>query len=1101
MKKTSHVLIAAGAALLMSLPTVAQPRIADDGVAKAMNRQVNNSMTSLKHASKQGFTLLRNGGDSQVRTLFTPLTAAPRRTTDQTFTPDWKVTFDSKESFDLFSVIDNNGDGQPNASYISYGMWGYYRSWGSVPSYALYYKKYGSDIDADDYLVSPGLQLRGGRSYKLTFEAAIGSFDDKGTLEVRWGRSATVDGMDMTLFAPTDIQTHENQTPNCEEHTVEFRVEEDGIYYLGFHVMTKYEQGVVANKMYLNNVAVEALPDAKTPGAVTDVTVTPSADASMKATIKFCLPTVAFDGSELEQISGVRIINGTTEVADIAEGIAPGNTIQFTDENVGSAAGSYTYSIVPYNDLGDGRATAVSAWVGLDMPGQCELVELIDKATHITMRWTVPQAVHGGVLFADSISYDIWSAMYNSYYDSWTNDTLVATVKGTTTHDFDIDTEEGPQREMTLGINAYTSSGNNRDFRPSNTLFIGKSYALPYREGFREGQPASYISGAVFGNGGMDAQVGTAIGSDADGNSGYVVMRGYSNDLVILQTGKVTLQGAASPKLVYQYYPEQVEQGKLMAVVMTPDGRETIVDSVVFAETPQQKEWTVRKVDLTDYAAERYVRLAFAFQSPLENTMQTLWLDDINVAEVPQVDLGVSLTAAEQVEKGQQAWMYAMVTNLGDADVDAFRLKATLDGELIADTLITDRLASFRHASYRFTAPTSLLLEKNEVEACVEVVAEGDAVADNNTSADVIALHDPDVKPATDLARDEQAAGMTLTWTEPVPTKTITDDFERYTPWSFENVGDWTFYDGDGGTTGGYLDSNDYYYTNEGKPFAFIVFNPYDYDGTDMSTYLGYYYFGSVVPEHGEQSLTSVWSYDGMSDTATDYYGNPLPNYISADNWVISPELSGLPQTISYLVNNVGYRYGGDLYDIPETYEVYYSATDTAIESFQRIGEQRTVTGGMWHEESFDVPEGARYFAIRHNTELTETDGGDTAPSFFGLDDITYEIMSGVVAGFRIYRDGELIATTREPRFTDDAATMGQHLYQVTVVYEDGTESAAVSLLVNVDEQTVGILTIPSGRQGADDVVSYDLQGRRMTSAQQKQAIRIADGKKMLPAK
>lgn len=1095
----SHVLLAAGTALLLSLPTAAQMRTADDAVAKAMNRQVNSSATSVKHASPQGFTLLRNSGGSQLRSFFMSQAAAPRRATDQTFTPDWKVSFDTKENFDLFSVIDNNGDGQPNASYISYGMWGYYRSWGKVPSYALYYKKYGSDIDADDYLVSPGLQLRGGRSYKLTFEAAIGSYDDKGTLEVRWGQAATVEGLNKTLFAPTDILTRENQTPNCEEHTVEFRVEEDGIYYLGFHVMTKYEQGVGANKMYVNNIAVEALPDAKTPGAVTNATVTPSADASMKATIEFNLPTVAFDGTDLEQISGVRIMNGTAEVADITEDIAAGKTIKFTDENVGTAAGNYTYNIVPYNDLGDGRATAVTAWVGLDMPGQCELVELIDQAIHVTMRWTVPQAVHGGVLFADSISYDIWSAMYNSYYDSWTNDTLVATVKGTTTHDFDINTEEGPQREMTLGINAYTTSGNNRDFRPSNTLFIGKSYELPYREGFREGQPASYISGAVFGNGGMDAQVGTAIGSDADGNSGYVVMRGYSNDLVILQTGKVTLQGAASPKLVYQYYPEQVEQGKLMAVVMTPDGSETIVDSVLFDEAPQQKEWTVRKVDLTDYAAERYVRLAFAFQSPLENTMQTLWLDDINVAEVPQIDLSVALTAAEQVEKGQQAWMYAMVTNLGDADVDAFRLKATLDGELIADTLITDRLASFSHASYRFTAPTSLLLEKDEVEACVEVVAEGDAVAGNNTSADVIVLNDPDVKPVTDLARDEQAAGMTLTWTEPVPTKTITDDFERYTPWSYENVGDWTFYDGDGGTTGGYLDSNDYHYTNEGQPFAFIVFNPYDYDGTDMSTYLGYYYFGSVVPEHGEQTLTSVWSYDGMSDTATDYYGNPLPNYVSADNWVISPELSGQPQTISYLVNNVGYRYGDDIYDIPETYEVYYSDTDTSIESFKRIGEQRTVTGGMWHEESFDVPEGARYFAIRHNTELTETDGGDTAPSFFGLDDITYEIMSGAVAGFRIYRDGELIGTTREPRFTDAAATIGQHLYQVTVVYEDGTESAAVSLLVNVDEQTVGIQSVCNGRQAADNMV-YDLQGRRMTNAQLKQGLRIADGKKMLPA-
>ena len=75
----SHVLLAAGTALLLSLPTAAQMRTADDAVAKAMNRQVNSSATSVKHASPQGFTLLRNSGGSQLRSFFTSQAAAPTR--------------------------------------------------------------------------------------------------------------------------------------------------------------------------------------------------------------------------------------------------------------------------------------------------------------------------------------------------------------------------------------------------------------------------------------------------------------------------------------------------------------------------------------------------------------------------------------------------------------------------------------------------------------------------------------------------------------------------------------------------------------------------------------------------------------------------------------------------------------------------------------------------------------------------------------------------------------------------------------------------------------------------------------------------------------
>ena len=162
--------------------------------------------------------------------------------------------------------------------------------------------------------------------------------------------------------------------------------------------------------------------------------------------------------------------------------------------------------------------------------------------------------------------------------------------------------------------------------------------------------------------------------------------------------------------------------------------------------------------------------------------------------------------------------------------------------------------------------------------------------------------------------------------------------------------GEWTLYDGNGMKVYGLTDIE---YENKYEPSAWMVFNraktnPVHGDGKSHS---------------GHQCMMSIV---------------PVENHVPAttDHWLISPELSGEAQTITFYARQLTTQYGN------EKYEVLASSTNNDPTSFLIVGSTREITGEDWQEVSVTLPAGAKYFAIRH-----------ISYDIFGLmvDDITYE--------------------------------------------------------------------------------------------------------------
>ena len=128
-----------------------------------------------------------------------------------------------------------------------------------------------------------------------------------------------------------------------------------------------------------------------------------------------------------------------------------------------------------------------------------------------------------------------------------------------------------------------------------------------------------------------------------------------------------------------------------------------------------------------------------------------------------------------------------------------------------------------------------------------------------------------------------------------------------------------------------------------------------------------------------------------------------------------------------------------------------YSTTDNKRESFNKIGETFSLTSGAWEEIKVQLPAGAKYFAINHNTATWDN------PFFFMIDDITYSYGAGKVTGYNIYRDGKLIGnvTADVRNFVDKDANLSDtnsHVYGVTAVYaSEESEATLAQILTAID--------------------------------------------------
>ena len=521
-------------------------------------------------------------------------------------------------------------------------------------------------------------------------------------------------------------------------------------------------------------------------------------------------------------------------------------------------------------------------------------------------------------------------------------------------------------------------------------------------------------------------------------------------------SGKLDLEGLAHPTLIFDVASPDIRS---ITVIGSVDGGEFTVlqDNIQVGNS-----YTQVKVPLTALQGGRYARIGLLAEyadaseiDPWEGEVvylgDMLLVDNIHIADLYQHDLSIAVTAPSSVVAGNTASITITVTNEGENAANGFEVLLTAGDKQLQDVTPNQTLAPFESWTQTVDFPTSVLDEAGDVEIVARVVYDLDQQPANNEAQASITIVEPALPAPTDLHVDKMSGGndLALSWTAPDTdgAMRVTEDFEDtevFPEFSLGGItasqhngafGDWSLYDGNGLMCYSFTGFD---VPNLGYPMAWMVFNSM-YEGFPEEV-------GSVYEPHSGNQLL-------MSTCVSD--GDPIPE---TDHWLISPELMGNEQEISFFARTITDAYGG------ETFEVLYSTSDSDIDSFISL-EYAWLYETDWTEFTFVLPEGTKYFAIRH-----------TAQDIFGLllDDITFERGTSAPVGYNIYVDGELVGSTTDTAYDLPASGLsnGQHSFAVTAVYEGGKESAPATAVIDI---TSGINEITLDGQPVD---IYTIDGR-----------------------
>ena len=459
-------------------------------------------------------------------------------------------------------------------------------------------------------------------------------------------------------------------------------------------------------------------------------------------------------------------------------------------------------------------------------------------------------------------------------------------------------------------------------------------------------------------------------------------------------------------------------KGKVVVYIRKPDLSEKQLCVVDYSKLDNSaKDWRTTSVTIpAEYTSLPYVMFTFV-TSAAEG--ESVYFDQIYVRDVVAKDLRATLSVPSKVRKGDKVTARVMVTNMGSVAVDNYTVNLYAGDKMVDTKTVKESLASYASHTEVLTYSTSVM-DASPLKLKAEVVVEGESTPEDNEDAAEVVLNastltGPDAVTAT--ATDEST--VVVEWTKVNETSDrVTDGFDAYAAWSKDSFGDWTSVYGEKGIAKGPF-SKTYPHPNENQRFAYTVVEPSTWLPTELLDK-----YACLKPHSGIHYLASFYSVENSQ-------------FIPADNWLISPSLSGEAQTVSFWANNFNAQ--GTKYS--ENFEVLYSTSGITLDDFKSTGKKFEATTGEWKEYTVDLPAGATYFAIHNNTADTY---------MFMIDDVTYTAGCGKVLGYNVYRDGKLlkrIEPNAELRITDKAPS-GKHTYAVSALYAGGESEATKSAVV-----------------------------------------------------
>ena len=888
--------------------------------------------------------------------------------------------FDSPDALDLFTIIDNNGNGNTWTLDELEGCASYIDGW--------------SDFEGDDWLITPPVKMKSDRQYIVSFKirnywewynemfaTAIGKGDNPA---------------EYTEVIPQTMLTSDK----FQEFSNVVTVPEDGDYRYGIHAVSpSFCYGMLLDSLVIKEGAKFSAPD-----SVTSITVEPGAMGAKTASVTFTTPDKTANGQPLTDLSTV-IITLDGDDTPVATLTNVSNLTSYTVQVDGIVGdGWHTFTVMACNNNGEDRGVQNScvAWIGYDVPAAPTNVHMADNLDGtLTLTWEAPGAegVHGGYVDASQLYYNIYSIVGFEM--------LEPVEMGIEGLKYVGELSQTGDQELLEWTVAACSAGGEGASTPANTLFSGAPYTLPFHESFAEGGTDMPIWGAT------ESENGWCIfypqrGFSADDDNGCITFAPYEGgETCTFYSGKISLQGTTHPMLSFSYYAVPGLFDKVAAYVRTPDGQRILLDETDFYALEGEEGWRRMGADLTPM--QQYAYINVDFEGHAGEVVSPIYFDNINIRDAAEHDVLVKMEATENVVAGQDITAKVYVENIGFADISdmsvdfyvADQLVESLSGKSVG--YLSDDTFTFVH--------TTLINDAEVLPVKAIVTVDGKTYATELINVNV---RQPGYTRIEDLVASAADNGVMLQWTVPqYQGESIVESFEDYEPFSIGGVdgtfGEWRTVDGDKQYTAGFTHIS---YDNQYDPKGFMIFRPTDF-------------WQLVYPQ-----LSTL---DGAQ-----YIAAFSPELVNADDWLISPALSGAQQTVSMYVRSYTENTG------LEDFEVRYSTEGNDTANFTTVAYQGQAPLD-WTEIQVELPEGATHFAI-HYTSKTKV--------MLMLDDVAFEKGDQTVTGFRVYRDGKAISELQAEatQFVDTTVEDGNHTYNVTILYATGESAFSNDASIIVDQ-------------------------------------------------
>lgn len=923
--------------------------------------------------------------------------------------PPYSVVFDEFASSEPFKVTDANNDGN---------TW----EWRAEDkAFRTYFSR---SANSDDWLFTPALRLQRGKIYR--FDAMLRSYNGNPEYaEIKWGKKADPLSMTGTVLDETVIKTRTGQPFGGY-----IEPDEDGIYYIGIHCTTPASQSWY---LYADGITMGAPASNEVPAAPEELSVIPDFGGKLEAEIKVKAPLKSAAGTSLQSLLRLEVYRDGTLIKTFPSP-SPGAELSLTDQP--SETGYHVYNAVAYNSDGEGKHRSVKAFIGVNIPGKPAWAKVVETEIdgQVTITWApVDKAEDGTSLNPDLVRYDIITV--DDTHDSEPYN-VAENVSGTS-HTLQAVAEGQPQRVVYYAIKAVTDGGYSlmtlTDFIP-----VGKGYQLPYSESYSGGYPSTI----------MRPENGDALWSiykddsgipSQDGDHGMAAMFGeLDGSSATLYSGKVSLAGAVNPSLsLYTFNITGADRDTNELEILLSDGSGfKSALKLTVADLGEADGWYPVIVSLKEYAGKN---LQFAIRGTTHSRKFTL-IDNIRIFDTNTNDLAAGFVVAPASVKPYEKFkIQATVENHGSEEASGYSVTLVCNNHDIV-TMTPPAIKERETLTIDFDQTANAASDES-LAYSIRIDFDKDKDNTNNTSDDAtVNVEFPTYPSPVNLKGSARNDGTTIIWDEPdlgnaIPER-IVDDFESYESWSKETAGDWTFADKDGAPIGSIKD---------------IQFPGIDYNST----------LAWFVLDATHQGLSSSFdAYSGNKYLSTMFC---LPNgdftYTANDDWAISPELYGGPQKIAFMARSINQA------EAEESFEVLWSRKKSTRELDFRSVESVTGVPGEWTRYEFDLPDGAKYFAIRYNK---------TYGLMLHIDDVEYipaEDVELTLEGYNVYRNGtrinDKLLTAKE--YNDNLVCNVDTRYAVSAVYKDAGESrASEAILLNVGTESIietRDVDIRSGRQ------------------------------------